>query len=200
MSDPQPLPPVAVVVRSTVADFDTWKAEFDAGEQLRRSGSIVGHHINRSQDDPNELAVFMAATDPDALRAFGSSQELKDAMARAGVIGAPTMMMVTPTRESIDWERMLPAFLISHTVADFDQWLAGYDAADDLRSANGIVGHAANRSLENPSLVIVYHQAESFGTLHAFLENPDLKEAMNNAGVTSEPEVSFHTGGWGKQY
>jgi hypothetical protein len=95
---------------------------------------------------------------------------------------------------------MLPAFLISHTVADFDQWLAGYDAADDLRSANGIVGHAANRSLENPSLAIVYHQAESFDTLHAFLENPDLKEAMNNAGVTSEPEVSFHTGGWGKLY
>lgn len=200
MSESQPLPPVAVIVRSIVADFDTWKAEFDAGEKLRRSGSIVGHHINRSHDDPNALAVYMAATDAEALRAFGASQELKNAMARAGVVGTPTMTMVTPTRESVDWERTLPAFLISHTVADFDQWLEGYDAAGDLRSANGIVGHAANRSLENPSLAIVYHQAESFDTLHAFLENPGLKEAMDNAGVTSEPEVSFHTGGWGKQY
>jgi hypothetical protein len=200
MSDSQALPPVAVVVNSTVADFDTWKAEFDAGRDLRQSASIIAHHINRSQDNPNELAVFMAATDADALRAFGSSDELKAAMAKAGVMGPPSMDWVTPVRESVDWTRTLPAFLISHTVADFDSWLAGYDAADELRRSNGIVGHAANRSLDDPSLAIVYHQAESFDTLHAFLENPALKAAMETAGVTSEPQISFHTGGWGEMY
>lgn len=200
MSESQPLPPIAVVVNSTVADFDIWKTEFDAGQDLRQSSSIVGHHINRSKDDPNTLGVFMAATDADALRAFGSSEELKAAMAKGGVIGRPTMMWVTPVRESIDWDRTLPAFIIAHTVSDFDNWLVGYDEADELRESSGIVGHAANRSLDDPSLVIVYHQAESFDALDAFLANPDLKAAMEQAGVTSVPEITFHTGGWGKKY
>ncbi len=52
--------------------------------------------------------------------------------------------------------------------------------------------------MDNPSVIVVYHQAESIETLQAFLANPDLKEVMEAAGVTSEPEVSFHTGGWGK--
>ena len=46
----------------------------------------------------------------------------------------------------------------------------------------------------------VYHQAESFDTLRAFMADPELQAAMKAAGVTSEPEVSFHIGGWGKRY
>jgi hypothetical protein len=110
------------------------------------------------------------------------------------------MMWVTPVREAIIWDRQLPAFIITHTVADFDSWLEGYDAADELRISNGIIGHAANRSNDDPSVALVYHQAEDFGTLRAFLENPELRAAMESAGVTSEPEVSFHTGGWAKAY
>ncbi len=200
MSDSQPLPPIAVIVSHTVADFDTWKAAFDAVEDARRSASVVGHHINRSEENPNDLSVYLAATDAEALRAFASSQELKDAMTGAGVTGPPTMMWATPVRESLDWGRTLPAFILTHTVADFDRWLAGYDGADELRKANGIVGHAANRSLDDPSMAVVYHQAESFDALHSFLDGEDLKAVMENAGVTSEPQVSFYTGGWGKKY
>jgi len=49
MSDSQPLPPVALIVNHTVADFDSWKVAFDAVEDARRSASVVGHHINRSE-------------------------------------------------------------------------------------------------------------------------------------------------------
>lgn len=121
-------------------------------------------------------------------------------MAEAGVTSAPEMAWVTPVREAIVWDRELPAFIITHTVADFDSWLRGYDDADELRTSKGIIGHAANRSMDDPSLVIVYHQAESFDTLRAFLADPDLKTAMEAAGVTSEPAVTWYVGGWGKQY
>jgi hypothetical protein len=33
--------------------------------------------------------------------------------------------------------------------------------------------HAANRSIDEPDLVTVYHQAESFDTLRSFLANPE---------------------------
>ena len=142
----------------------------------------------------------MAATDVDSVKAFASSEELKAAMAGAGVTSTPEISLVTPVREDIVWDRELPAMIVSHTVADFDSWLTGYDSTDELRAEKGIIGHAANRSMDDPSLVIVYHQAESFDTLRAFLADEDLQSAMKAAGVTSEPTVSWYVGGWAKQY
>lgn len=200
MSEAMPLAPIAVVVSHTVADFDTWKAAFDADENRRRAASVVGHHINRSQEDPNDLSIFIAATDAGKVEEFANSDELKSAMQAAGVTSTPEMRWITPAREAVIWDRQLPAFLLSHTVADFDKWLQAYNDADELRTSKGIIGHAANRSNDDPSVAVVYHQAESFGTLRDFLKDPELRAVMDAAGVTSEPEVSFHTGGWGKQY
>jgi hypothetical protein len=149
------LPPAAVVVRTRVADFDTWLAAFDTHEDARRA---------------------------------------------AGVLGPPEITYMTPVREAIVWDRQLPAFMLSHTVADFDRWLEGYDEAAGLQAANGIVGQAANRSLDDPAVAIVYHQAETFDTLRAFLANDELKAKMQAAGVVSAPDVQFFTGGWAKQY
>ncbi|GMQ93741.1 MAG: hypothetical protein BMS9Abin12_1221 [Acidimicrobiia bacterium] len=200
MPTTQPMPPVALIVSYTVADFDIWKAVFDAGEDRRRSASIVGHHINRTEDDPNALSIYFPATDVGSVKAFTSSEDLKAVMAEAGVTSAPEMAWVTPVRDAVVWDRELPAFIITHTVADFDSWLRGYDDADELRAAKGILGHAANRSMDDPSVATVYHQAESFDTLRAFLADEELKAAMERAGVTSEPAVSWYTGGWGRRY
>ena len=201
MSDTdQSLPPAALIIQVPVADFDTWKAGFDSNEDQRLAAGILGHHINRAEDDPNSVSVYLAVADIEKAKAFVASDDLKEKMQELGVTGPPTISWMTPVRESIVWDRELPAFIIGHTVADFDAWLEGYDAADEMRTSSGIIGHAANRSLDDPSIVVVYHQAKSFDTLRAFLDNPDLQAAMEKAGVTSEPEVSFHTGGWAKMY
>jgi len=196
----QSLPPAAVVVRSRVADFDTWLTAFDSHEDARRAAGILGHHINRAEDDPNDVSVFMALSDLDRAKTFATSDDLRQRMQEAGVISAPEITYMTPVREAIVWDRELPAFILSHSVADFDRWLEGYDAATDLQKTEGIVGQAANRSIDAPKVAIVYHQAESFDTLRTFLANDKLKAKMQEAGVTSAPDVQFVTGGWAKQY
>ena len=95
---------------------------------------------------------------------------------------------------------VLPAAAQGGADSDFDRWLPAYDAADELRTSNGIIGHAANQHADDPSVAVVYHQAESFEALEAFLANPDLREAMEKAGVTSAPDATFVTGGWAKMY
>jgi hypothetical protein len=90
--------------------------------------------------------------------------------------------------------------MVRHRVEDFDAWLAGYDDAAEVRRSGGIVGDAANRSADDPSIAIVYHQAESFDDLRSFLGSEELRLAMKQAGVVSDPEVTFHTGGWAKRY
>ncbi len=200
MAESAQLPPAALMMMYEVADFDAWKTVFDANEQGRIDNGFVGHHINRSEGDPNALAIYLAVGDIDAARAYAESDELKSLMAQAGVSSPPERMWVTPLRESAVFDRELPAMILSHRVEDLDAWLEGYDAAAELQAAGGIIGHAANQSIDDPALVVVYHQAESFDTLRAFLRSDELRTAMKEAGVASEPEVTFHTGGFGKRY
>ena len=194
------LPPAAVLITHSVADFDRWKVGFDQHESARRDAGAVGHHINRAEDDPNNVTVYLALTDVDRARAFAESDDLAAQMGSFGVLPPVELRWMVPVREAIVWDRQLPAFLLHHRAADFDRWVAGYDAAAELQAAKGIVGHAANRSLDDPSVISVYHQAESFDTLRSFLDDPGLKAAMEEAGVTSAPEISFHIGGWAKTY
>jgi hypothetical protein len=194
------LPPAAAVIRTRVADFGTWLTAFDAHEEARRAAGILGHHINRAESDPNDVSLFMALSDLDKAKKFAASDDLRERMQAAGVVSAPEITYMTPVREAIVWDRELPAFMLRHSVADFDRWLEGYDRAAELQVAHGIVGKAANRSIDDPTVAIVYHQAESFDTLRAFLANDDLRAKMEEAGVISVPEIQFVTGGWAKQY
>ena len=107
-----------------------------------------------------------------------------------------------PAAEAAVWDRQLPGVIINHLVADFDAWLEGYTSpeADAMRSAAGVIGHAANQGIDNPNLALVYHQAETFDELRALAGSDELRHVMKAAGVTSEPEFTYHTGGWAGRY
>lgn len=200
MSQQNHLPPAAVIITHDVSDWATWKAAFDRHEGARKAAGFLGHHINRGLEQPNRISVYLAASDLSKARAFAASPDLKSVMQAAGIIGAPTAVWVKPVVEQIVWDREVPGMIVSHTVANFDAWLAGYAAAAPVQQQGGIIGHAANQSIDEPNLAVVYHQAESHDALKRFLANPGLKEAMQKAGVTSAPQVTFVTGGWAKRY
>jgi hypothetical protein len=183
-----------------VEDFDTWKRNFDESEQIRIDYGYTGHHINQAEDDPNTLAVYLGVGNLSKAKEYVTSDVLRERMQAAGVVGAPEVMWVKPLRENVVWDRTLPAMIISHRVEDADAWLTAYDEATELQKTHGIVGHAANQSLDDPSLIIVYHQAESFEALRDFMALDELRMKMKEAGVTSAPEVTYQLGGWAKQY
>jgi hypothetical protein len=194
------LPPAAALLVHTVKDFDRWKQAFDDHQPAREAAGILGHHINRSEDDPNVISIYLAVSDLEQARAFSETDDLRRTMETAGVVGPPQVSWMTPVREQIVWEGEHPACLVKHRVDDFDRWLKEYDAVDEMRRAKGIIGHAANRSRDDESMAIVYHQADAFSTLRTFLGSSDLANAMEDGGVISEPEITFHTGGWAARY
>ena len=128
------LPPYAALLTHRVDDVDRWKAGFDDHEPARRAAGILGHHINRAQDDPHVITLFLALSDLDRAKAFTSSLDLGEVMQNVGVVSRPEIQWLRPIREAVVSHRQLPAFLIRHRVADFDTWLAGYDAAGDAAS------------------------------------------------------------------
>lgn len=197
---PDELPPYAVLALHEVGDYDAWKAGFDANEANRVASGMLGHHLQRAEDNPNLVGIYMPVGDIEAAKAFASSPNLHEVMKKAGVITETEFVWMIPKRNAAILDRDLPGMIVQHSVADFDTWLSAYDATDGLRTANGIVGHAANQLMDDPSGVVVYHQAESFDTLRAFLALPELHAAMEAAGATSAPEANFYTGGSAKSY
>lgn len=200
MSDSTQLPPAAVLLRYQVADFDAWKAAFDENESKRSESGLLGHHINRAENDPNSLSVYFAVADKDEFEAYADSDDVKALMQKAGVTSPPQFMWMAPVREAVVWDRELPAMITSHQVKNFDVWLAGYDAGAEIRRQHGVIGEAVSRSMDDPSMVLVYLQAESFDLLRGLAASEDLRTAMLESGVLSEPEFSYHIGGWGKLY
>jgi hypothetical protein len=118
------------------------------------------------------------------------------------VVSRPEIHWLQPIRHEVVSHRQLPAFLLRHQVADFDTWLAGYDAVAELHQSAGVIGHAVDRSLDDPSLIIAYVQAETFDALRSFLADTQLQAqtGMPAAGMTVARDVTFHTGGWAKTY
>ncbi len=185
------LPPVSVLVGHRVADFDAWKAAFDAHTPARKEATCLGHYLKRGVDDPNVVYIYCLATDVDKLRAFLVSADLAEVMRNAGVEGTPEITVMQPMSRDLVAASKLPGIIVMHRVENYETWRAEYDAFDGFRRQSGIVGHAVSRALDDPNHLVVYHQADDVAEVRAFVDSAELKQAMQRAGVVGEPDIRF---------
>ena len=73
-------------VRHTVANYDEWKLGFDGHESSRRLHGATGHRLSH---DGNTVTVAIDFPDRASAGAFAEDPTLREAMSKAGVIGAP---------------------------------------------------------------------------------------------------------------
>jgi hypothetical protein len=194
-NDTAKLPSIAAVVSHDVTDFDTWKRAFDGDSAARQGAGIVAAHVNRDAANPNQLSVYLAGNDAERLNAFLSSRDLMSTMRDAGVKGPPAIALVTPVEDQTVKDRPLAGAIVRHEVQDFATWKRAFDGDGEARRRAGIIGHAVNRSVKKPNLVVVYLQAESVDSLRAFAGRAELKAVMQAAGVVGAPDIGFVTGG-----
>jgi heme-degrading monooxygenase HmoA len=83
-----------LIVRHKVQDYAQWKPVFDEHGSTRRASSSRGGQVFRSADDPHEVIVVLEWSDLESARQFVNSEDLKKAMARAGVAGQPSIYFV----------------------------------------------------------------------------------------------------------
>jgi len=79
----------ALLIRHTVADYALWKPFFDAQGNTRRANGSKGGQIFRSADDSHEVLILLEWDDLERARLFVDSDDLREAMDRAGVIDRP---------------------------------------------------------------------------------------------------------------
>ena len=86
--------------RHKVEDYGKWKRVYDEFAPIRKEKGVQGASVHRDPEDTNTLVIVHRFEDLDAARAFAGSQELKSAMAKAGVGGPPTIWMSEDVEET----------------------------------------------------------------------------------------------------
>jgi hypothetical protein len=78
-----------MLVRHKVADFAKWKPVYDDHLPARHKAGLKEIHLLRNIDDPNEVILLFSVEDPGKAKAFAASDDLRQAMQKAGVSDKP---------------------------------------------------------------------------------------------------------------
>jgi len=78
-----------VLIRHKVSDYDKWKSVFDEHMDFRKAGGEIGGHLFRNTDDPSEAIIIFKWDTIENARKFTTSEDLKKAMQKAGVVEKP---------------------------------------------------------------------------------------------------------------
>ena len=89
----------SMFIKHRVADYARWKPVFDEHEPLRIEYGTVGHSLHRDADDPNVIIIAFRVNDLNRAKEFASSEELRSAMERAGVLGPPEIWFADDVEE-----------------------------------------------------------------------------------------------------
>ena len=89
----------SMFIKHRVADYARWKPVFDEHEPLRIEYGTVGHSLHRDADDPNVIIIAFRVNDLNRAKEFASSEELRSAMERAGVLGPPDIWFADDVEE-----------------------------------------------------------------------------------------------------
>lgn len=83
-----------VLTEFSVKDFMSWKVLFDEFIPTRRHHSSKGARAFRVLGNPNAIVVLTEFEDIDQAIEMYESQDFKDAIERAGVIGTETVKLL----------------------------------------------------------------------------------------------------------
>jgi ABC-type sugar transport system substrate-binding protein len=86
---------VRMFVRHEVADYAAWRKSYDAFAPSQKKHGVVYQAVYQSADDPNDVTVIHDLRTLDAAKAFAAMPELKAAMEKSGVKGAPQIWYTT---------------------------------------------------------------------------------------------------------
>jgi hypothetical protein len=81
--------------------------------------------------------------------------------------------------------------IIRHKVEDFNKWKPAYDQHLHARKAAGLKDVHVWRNLENPNEVVLLFEVADIAKAKEFSGSPELREAMQEAGVLGPPDVIF---------
>jgi quinol monooxygenase YgiN len=85
----------------------------------------------------------------------------------------------------------MASMLIQHTVKDYAAWRKMFDSAAEMRKSNGELSAQVYRDASDPNKITVMNKWDSLANAQKFTGSPELRAAMEQAGVVGAPTVYF---------
>ena len=78
-----------LLIRHTVKNYSQWKPIYDEHVAARKAAGCRNEQLFRSLSDPNEVTILFEWDNANDAEIFVESEDLRNTMQRAGVIGQP---------------------------------------------------------------------------------------------------------------
>ena len=82
---------VSILIQHKVRDFAEWKKVFDSAIGLRKSNGEISSQVFHDTSDPNSITTITKWASLENAQKFAQSPDLKAAMEKGGVTGAPSV-------------------------------------------------------------------------------------------------------------
>jgi hypothetical protein len=82
-----------MIIRHRVRDYGQWRPLFDGHAEMQKAAGLSNPRVYHSADsNKSEIVVVFDTEDTKKAKDFVASADLKEAMAKAGVLDAPTIL------------------------------------------------------------------------------------------------------------
>jgi quinol monooxygenase YgiN len=85
----------------------------------------------------------------------------------------------------------MAVMLAQHTVKDFEAWKKVYDSVADSRASNGELSDQIFRDASDPNKLTLIFKWDTLENARKYSQSPELRQAMEKAGVLGPPTISF---------
>jgi antibiotic biosynthesis monooxygenase (ABM) superfamily enzyme len=81
--------------------------------------------------------------------------------------------------------------LVRHSVKDYEAWKSAFDSVAGLRRRNGEKSYQILSQENGSKELVALFEWDSLDNARKYAGSPELKEAMQRAGVVGKPEILF---------
>lgn len=78
---------------------------------------------------------------------------------------------------------------VHHKIEDYNKWRKVFDEMDGVRRSMGETGFEVFYTTSSPNEIVILTEWGTADQARAYSQSPGLKEAMQRAGVISQPDV-----------
>ncbi len=87
---------IRMFVRHKVSDYAAFRKVYDDFQPTAKRMGSTAEAVYQAADDPNDITVYQDFDSLETAQAFASSNDLREAMGRAGIAGEPDIWFTNP--------------------------------------------------------------------------------------------------------
>ena len=177
-----------MLAKFKMANFEKWKASYDARDSVRLAAGLHNYVIGRGVEDSNMVLVAVKADDMAKAKAFATDAKLKEAMQKGGVTGKPSFAYLNATFQDTVIINSALRSLTTFAVKDWDAWQKAFTEGKQERIDNGITDRVYGHDADNDKKVMLVVALMDTAKASAYWKSDMLKTRRAASGVIGVPD------------